>query len=159
MGRKTGSDSDPLHEELLERRHRRRQALQRQRKAKTELVILLKPLVVGHDSIWDEVVRSEAELVYLAPEALEGGLKEFIKDCPVSLLVVDENLNDTEDLRADWTNSLTVAMSERLALKTSLQVLFDNQPSLTAVPLGDSEVLTPLDKVDSIFTVALVVNF
>jgi putative salt-induced outer membrane protein YdiY len=76
-----------------------------------------------------------------------------------SVLVVDENLNDTEDLRADWTNSLAVAMSERLALKTSLQILFDNQPSLTAVPLGDSEVLTPLDKVDSIFTVALVVNF
>ena len=76
-----------------------------------------------------------------------------------SVLVVDESLNDTEDLRADWTNSIAVAMSDRLALKTSLQVLFDNQPSLTSVPLGDSEVLTPLDKVDSIFTVALVVNF
>jgi MSHA biogenesis protein MshL len=35
----------------------------RQRKAKTELVILLKPLVVSHDGIWDGVVRSEADRV------------------------------------------------------------------------------------------------
>jgi putative salt-induced outer membrane protein YdiY len=76
-----------------------------------------------------------------------------------SVLVVNENLNDTEDLRADWTNAIAVAMSERLALKTSLQILFDNRPSLTAVPLGDGEVLTPLDKVDSVFTVAIVMDF
>jgi putative salt-induced outer membrane protein YdiY len=76
-----------------------------------------------------------------------------------SLLVVDENLNDTEDLRADWTNSLAVAMSERLALKTSLQILFDKQPSFAAVPLGETQVLTPLDKVDSVFTLAIVMNF
>ena len=63
-----------------------------------------------------------------------------------SVLVVDENLNDTEDLRADWTNSLAVAMSERLALKTSLQILFDNQPALTSVPLDDTQVLTPWRK-------------
>jgi len=76
-----------------------------------------------------------------------------------SVLVLDENLSDTEDLRANWTNSLSVAMSERLALKTSLQILFDNQPSLTSVPLDDTQVLTPLDKVDSLFTVAIVMNF
>jgi putative salt-induced outer membrane protein YdiY len=76
-----------------------------------------------------------------------------------SVLVVDENLSDTEDLRADWTNSLSVAMSQRLALKTSLQILFDNHPSLTSVPLNDTQVLTPLDKVDSLFTVAIVMNF
>ncbi len=76
-----------------------------------------------------------------------------------STLAVDQNLNATEDLRADWTNSVAVAMSERLALKTSLQILYDKDPALTAVPLGNGEVLTPLDKVDSIFTVAVVVNF
>ena len=52
-----------------------------------------------------------------------------------------------------------MAISERLALKTSFQLLFDNEPSLVAVPLGDGEVFTPLDKTDSIFTVAVVVNF
>lgn len=76
-----------------------------------------------------------------------------------SLLVVDQNLKATEDFRADWTNSIAVAMSERLALKTSLQLLFDKDPALTAVPLGDGEVFTPLDKVDTVFTVAVVAKF
>src|SRR5690554_350754 len=34
--------------------------------------------------------RGEYELVYLAPEALDGGLRQSIRDWPVSLLVVDE---------------------------------------------------------------------
>jgi ATP-dependent DNA helicase RecQ len=34
--------------------------------------------------------RGEYELVYLAPEALEGRLRDFIQGCPLSLLVVDE---------------------------------------------------------------------
>ena len=38
-----------------------------------------------------------------------------------SLLVVDENLNESDDLRGDWTNSITVAMSDNLALKASLR--------------------------------------
>jgi ATP-dependent DNA helicase RecQ len=34
--------------------------------------------------------RGEIELLYLAPEALEGSLRGFITGCPVSLVVVDE---------------------------------------------------------------------
>jgi len=34
--------------------------------------------------------RGEYELVYLAPEALEGTLREFLRGCPIKLLVVDE---------------------------------------------------------------------
>jgi ATP-dependent DNA helicase RecQ len=34
--------------------------------------------------------RGDFELVYLAPEALDGWLREFIRSCPLSLLVVDE---------------------------------------------------------------------
>lgn len=34
--------------------------------------------------------RGEYELVYLAPEALDGRLRDFIQGCPISLLVVDE---------------------------------------------------------------------
>ena len=30
------------------------------------------------------------ELVFLAPEALDGYLGEFVRGCPISLLVVDE---------------------------------------------------------------------
>jgi putative salt-induced outer membrane protein YdiY len=76
-----------------------------------------------------------------------------------SLLVVDENFDDTDDLRADWTNSIAVAISESLALKASYQVLFDNQPALTGVPLGAGEVLVPLNETDGTFTVAVVVSF
>jgi ATP-dependent DNA helicase RecQ len=34
--------------------------------------------------------RGELELLYLAPEALEGSLRDFLRGCPLSLLVVDE---------------------------------------------------------------------
>ena len=83
-----------------------------------------------------------------------------------SLLIVDENLKQTQDLRADWTNSILVDISDVLALRASFQVLFDNLPSLTTValempagtPTGET-VLVPLDKVDTKFTIALVANF
>ena len=80
-------------------------------------------------------------------------------------LVIDGNGDDTSDLRADWTNSLSVAMNEHLGLKTSFRATFDNQPSLASVPLvtamGEAagEVVVPREKVDHVFTVALVVSF
>ncbi len=80
-------------------------------------------------------------------------------------LTVDESLSETDDLRADWTGSLAVTVSGNVALKTSLQVLFDNQPSLASIPLrnpaGDpaGNVTAPLDEFDSVFTVALVLSF
>ncbi|NNF13432.1 MAG: DUF481 domain-containing protein [Gemmatimonadetes bacterium] len=82
-----------------------------------------------------------------------------------SVLVADENVEDTDDFRADWLNSLSVAMSDRLALKTSLQLLFDNKPSLLGVPLFDgggaptgTTVLTPSDEIDSVVTLTLVIK-
>lgn len=76
-----------------------------------------------------------------------------------SLLVVDENLSDSDDLRADWTNSVAVAMSDNLALKASLRVLYDNSPALVSVPLGADQVLVPLEKSDTALTLALVIDF
>ncbi len=78
-----------------------------------------------------------------------------------SALIVDENLDDTEDLRADFTNWIAVAMSDRMALKAQAQLLFDNQPSLEKFTLVSSgaTVTQTLKKLDSVFTVALVVNF
>lgn len=78
-----------------------------------------------------------------------------------TVLLADENVEDTDDLRADWTNSLSVALSSALAFKTSFQLIFDNQPSLISVPLSGSpgtNVLTPGDKVDTVLTVALVIT-
>ncbi len=77
----------------------------------------------------------------------------------ISELVLDENLNATEDFRADWTNAIAVGMSDRLALKASFQIFYDHDPALTTVPLGDAQVLTPLGTVDTAFTVAIVANF
>ncbi|MEM9408736.1 MAG: DUF481 domain-containing protein [Acidobacteriota bacterium] len=83
-----------------------------------------------------------------------------------SVLIVDQNLDETDDLRADFINAVAVSMTERLALKASLQLLYDNMPALVAVDVvnaageltGDS-VLAELEDLDSLFTLALVVNF
>ena len=37
-----------------------------------------------------ELRRGEVDLVYLAPEALEGSLRDFLEGCPIKLVVVDE---------------------------------------------------------------------
>lgn len=81
-------------------------------------------------------------------------------------LVFDENVDETDDWRADMTNSLAVAMSKRLALKVSLQWLYDNQPAFDEVALFDTvggtqigTVFIAKDELDTIFTASLVVNF
>src|SRR5207245_1656187 len=79
-------------------------------------------------------------------------------------LILDGNLDDTSDFKANMTNSLAVAMSRRLALKVSLQLLYDHQPAFQAVDLLGApppgvKVLAQLDDLDTIFTTSLVVNF
>jgi putative salt-induced outer membrane protein len=83
---------------------------------------------------------------------------------------VDENLNDTSDLRVNMTNWVSLNMSTHLALKVSLQWLYDHQPALKEVdlfaPPGPPTVTVPTQKVvtevenlDSIFTTALVIKY
>ncbi len=82
-----------------------------------------------------------------------------------SNLVMDGNGDDPSDLRADWTNALSVSMNEHLGLKTSFRTTFDNEPALARIPLvstGGEEagnVLVPRKEFDRVFTVALVVSF
>ena len=82
-----------------------------------------------------------------------------------SNLVMDGNGDDPTDVRADWTNSISVTMNEHLGFKTSYRTTFDNQPALARVPLRSPEgeaggsVLVPRDQLDGVFTVALVVTF
>lgn len=52
-----------------------------------------------------------------------------------SQLVVDENAQDTEDLRANWQNSLSVEMSRRFSLKLNVQFAYDKQPQLVELTL------------------------
>lgn len=80
-------------------------------------------------------------------------------------LEFNQNLKDFKDYLADMTNSLQVAMSEKLATKLSLQWVFDSQPATAAASdpdgyLGPGEqALVELEKLDTVFTVSLVVNF
>ncbi len=79
-------------------------------------------------------------------------------------LVLDENLNNTDNFRFDGIASIAVVLTEGLAFKTSYQMLFNNDPPLTGVPLLDvndvpmGQVLVPSEKVDSFLTLSLVVQ-
>lgn len=82
-----------------------------------------------------------------------------------TLLVADENLADTEDLRLDWKSSISVSLVDGLALKTSYRMLFDNQPALISVPLFDTSnnplgqnVTVPSEKFDNFVTLSLVIS-
>jgi putative salt-induced outer membrane protein YdiY len=84
----------------------------------------------------------------------------------VNTLVVDDNLEETSDWRADMVNSVAVAMNEHLALKASLKWLYDAQPASTAVPLENPPgtltgefALVELEELDTIFTTSLVINW
>jgi putative salt-induced outer membrane protein YdiY len=82
-----------------------------------------------------------------------------------SEFVGDLNLDNTDDIRVDLLFTLPVSISEQLALKPAFRMLWRNDPSLTEIPLfttggvdtGD-KVLVPLQELDTIFTLALVVN-
>ncbi|MGI9626491.1 MAG: DUF481 domain-containing protein [Longimicrobiales bacterium] len=108
----------------------------------------------------------------LAPDNFLGGQlsadfwQQFNENTEFSSnLVLDQNFKLSEDFRGVWVNSLGVSMSENLALKTTFQILFDNDPSLVNVPLMSSigdplgDVGVPLNEFDRVLTVALVVSF
>jgi len=82
-----------------------------------------------------------------------------------SNLIVDENVQDTDDLRFNWQNSLAVAMNQRMALKMGVQLAFDNQPQLVDFDLllpgvvQPVKVSAPAEKLDLGVTVSLVINF
>jgi putative salt-induced outer membrane protein YdiY len=82
-----------------------------------------------------------------------------------SNLIVDENVQDTDDLRFNWQNALSVSMNQRLALKVGVQAAYDHQPQLVdfdlIVPAGAQavKVQAPAEKLDVGVTVSLVINF
>jgi len=84
--------------------------------------------------------------------------------------IIDENLDETSDWRVNMTNWVSLNFTSHLALKVSLQWLYDNLPSLEeiniydqplpsppAVKIGTTQV--PVDDLDSIFTTALVIKY
>ncbi len=83
-----------------------------------------------------------------------------------STMVADENLSNTDDLRLDWTSSLSVSLSEGLAFSTSYRLLFDNDPAQIGVPVLDApngsptgaQTLVPSNGTDGFLTVSLVIK-
>ena len=77
------------------------------------------------------------------------------------------NVEESSDWRWVMDQWVTVLMSKKIGLKVGLQWLYNNEPAFTVFPLLDSSLVptglvTPpvqLDKLDTIFSVSLVVNF
>lgn len=103
-------------------------------------------------------------LDFVAPFGPEG------KNSFVSRFAADENLQTTDDFRMTWWNSLSVSMTNRLALQVSLLLNYDNLPALAAVnlygnaingvpvPPALGTVVVPLKKWDREFAVSFVLN-
>ncbi len=92
-----------------------------------------------------------------------------------SVFIIDLNASEASDWRGDLTNWVAVAINNRMALKAGLQLLYDNRPSFRDVDVYERvPILAPdippgfvktgtvaqeLDKLDSIFTTSLVINW
>jgi len=82
-----------------------------------------------------------------------------------SELTTDGSFNTGDDIRADWLNGVGVAVNSRIALKSSVRILFRNLPALQALelrsPLGIvvGTVDVSKDKVDTNLTTSLVITF
>jgi putative salt-induced outer membrane protein YdiY len=82
-------------------------------------------------------------------------------------LVVDLNLENSDAWRADMINAIAVAINSKLALKTSLQTLYNNAPPMElldlvpvsgGIPTG-TKIPFELDELDTILSASLVINF
>lgn len=82
-----------------------------------------------------------------------------------SELTLDGSFDTGDDIRTDWLNGVNVALNSRMALKSSLRMLFRNLPALEALDLVAPNgvvvgvVDLPKDKVDLGFTTSLVITF
>jgi putative salt-induced outer membrane protein YdiY len=82
-----------------------------------------------------------------------------------SELIGDWNLDNSEDVRADWSNAMSVAVNSSVALKPSTLIRWRNDPALKEVNLFDEagedtgeSVLVPLEKIDWFLNLAIVLK-
>ena len=82
-----------------------------------------------------------------------------------SELTADGSFEEAGDVRADWLNAVSVAINSRMALKSSVRLLFRNEPALESlvlrspqgVPIGTIDVVK--EKFDTNVTTSLVISF
>lgn len=117
----------------------------------------------------EEVINDpDTEDQFFGARLTLDGEKRFgdrLQNTFTSNLMVDENLQDTEDLRFNWQNALAVSMSQRMALKFGVGLLFDNQPQLVDVPLFNingvelGQVAARAKELDIAVTASVVISF
>lgn len=147
--------------------------------------------VAGTYTAQDEVIDDpETENQFAGARFTLDGEKRFgdqFQHAFTSNLIVDENLQNTDDLRANWQTALAAAVSQKMQLKAGVQLAFDNDPQLIDYPavvaLGgglfrdaeaadilrvspsgdvrviENKLVAPAKKLDATFTVSLVINF
>ncbi len=82
-----------------------------------------------------------------------------------SELTFDGSFETGGDIRTDWYNAVTVSITDTVALKAGLRLLYRNLPALEGIDLeGDDglvigEVIIPKEKLDTRFSTSLVINF
>ena len=101
---------------------------------------------------------------------LAYGFEQHIAESTIFLsnLVLDQNLKETKDLRADWFNALEISITDLVFLRTSFRVLWRNDPLFETLPLYDQSgnpvldgngdpvgVPSQLDPVDTYFLTSL----
>ena len=82
-----------------------------------------------------------------------------------SELTFDGSFETADDIRTDWLNGVSVAMNSKIALKSSVRMLYRNLPALEALELRDpggavvGAVQVAKKKVDMNPTTSLVITF
>ena len=82
-----------------------------------------------------------------------------------SNLTFDGSLKTASNYRFNWLNGVSVAISDTIALKASLRLVYRNDPALEEIDLEDPDgavvgnVIVLKKKLDSGFTTSLVINF
>ena len=72
-----------------------------------------------------------------------------------------ENLDETSDWRGNAVASVTASLTQKLALKASYRLAYDNEPVQQVIPgpIPAQDAIFTVDKTDTILSIALVINF
>ena len=101
---------------------------------------------------------------YRLAYALNAGLASAVT--VDSELTFDGSFEASDDVRMDWLNGVTVSLSEQVALRSSIRLLFRNTPALQEIDLEAPQlggvigtVEIPKKQLDTSFTTSLVITF